>query len=145
MRHLVTLLFAGCAGLACGRVCTQALCHDTLLLEVRSPDGGVVEPFRGEVTIDGEALRFECPAPPSAEQECVDAGLISLNLSWLGRTGTSRSIGQPVNALPVRVTAEDGGLSWSRTITSPRTWFINGPECGPQCIRHVERVELQGR
>lgn len=82
------------------------------------------------------------PSPP-AHVECLDAGLVSLNLSWIGREGTTRTIGAPPRAVPLRVSANDGGLSWSRTITSPSTQFANGPECGPECIAHTEQVVLE--
>ncbi|MBL8935065.1 MAG: hypothetical protein JNM69_10960 [Archangium sp.] len=126
------------------RVCTLKACFDMLSLEVRAPDGGLVEQFRGTVTLDGQDVPFECPTP-SADRyiDCLDAGLVSLNLSWIGREGTSRNIGAPVASVPVRVVANDGGLSWSRTITSPSTWYANGPECGPECIAHTERVVLE--
>lgn len=51
-------LFVSC------RVCTQVLCFDTLSLEVRAPDGGLVEQFRGTVTLDGQDVPFECPRLP---------------------------------------------------------------------------------
>jgi hypothetical protein len=142
MRVVVFLVAAGFF-VSC-RVCTLRLCFDTLSLEVRAPDGGLVEQFRGTVTLDGLDVPFECPTPSADSTiDCLDAGLVSLNLSWIGREGTSRTIGQPLDAVPVRVSANDGGLSWSRTITSPSTQFANGPECGPECISHTEKVVLE--
>ena len=128
------------------RCCTLIGCYDMLTLEVRAPDGGLVEHFRGVVTLEGEDQTFECPAPAELEQQyrCPDAGNIEVNLSHIGRTGTSRLIGQPPDALPVSLTAEDGGLGWSRTL-SPSTWFANGPSCGPECISHHEAATLEQR
>jgi hypothetical protein len=144
MRAVVFLVVVAGFFASC-RICTQRLCHDTLSLEVRATDGGLVERFRGAVTLEGQDVPFECPSasPDDFRVQCLDAGLVSLNLSWIGREGTSRGIGQPLDAVPVRVTADDGGLSWSRTITSPSTQFANGPECGPECISHSEPVVLQ--
>lgn len=126
---------------ACGQQCTQVGCSDTLTLEVRSADGGVVEHFRGTVTINGEESTFECPSTGRPWRDCLEAGAIELNLTWIDRTGTSRTIGRPARSIPVTVTAQDGGSSWSGTIT-PSTFFANGPRCGPECIRHVEPVVL---
>lgn len=142
MRIVVFLVVVAGFFVSC-RVCTLRGCYDTLSLEVRAPDGGLVEQFRGTVTLDGQDVPFECPTPSADSNiDCRDAGLVSLNLSWIGREGTSRTIGAPSGAVPVRVSANDGGLSWSHTIT-PSTWYANGPECGPECIAHTERVVLE--
>lgn len=143
MRIVVFLVAVAGLFVSC-RVCTLIACFDTLSLVVRAPDGGLVEQFRGTVTLDGQDVPFECP-PPFGDSNitCSDAGLVSLNLSWIGREGTSRTIGAPLRAVPVRVSANDGGLSWSRTITAPSTQFANGPECGPECIAHTEQVVLE--
>lgn len=129
---------------ACGQQCTLVGCSDVLTLEVRSTDGGLVSDFRGTVTLDGEEATFECPSTGRPWRDCTDAGVIELNLSWIDRTGTSRPIGKPARSIPVIVTAEDGGASWSGTLM-PSTFFANGPQCGPECIRHVEPVVLGPR
>jgi len=129
---------------ACGQQCTQKGCTDVLTLEVRSADGGLVTDFHGTVTLDGAESTFECPSTGRPWRDCTDAGVIELDLSWIDRTGTSRTIGRPARSIPVTVTAADGGTSWSGTIT-PSTFFANGPQCGPECIRHVEPVVLVPR
>ncbi len=141
---LLLVLVGMVSALTSCRYCTLIGCSDTLSLEVRGPDGGLADEFSGTVTLDGEDQLFACPAPIPAPVGvmCADAGLVTLDLSWIGRQGTSRNIGQPRNMVPVHVGASDGGLSWSRTIQSPSTRFANGPECGPECISHSEQVVL---
>ncbi len=140
----LTLLFA----IEACRMCTLVGCADELTLEVRAPDGGLVEAFRGSVTLPDGEHAFECPADASLEGQytCPTPGVIEVNLSWIGRpsSGVSRNIGTPVDTLPVSVTAEDGGLGWSRAL-SPSTWFANGEACGPECIAHHEVVTLEKR
>lgn len=129
---------------SCGPRCNLRLCADILVVEVRSPDGGLADDFRGSVTIDGQESTFECPSTGRPSRECLDAGVIELNLSWIDRTETSRPIGLRGTALPARVTALDGGLSWSGTIT-PAIPVENGDACGPPCRPHVERVVLESK
>ncbi len=129
---------------SCAPRCNLRLCEDILVVEVRSPDGGLAEDFRGAVTLDGQESTFECPSTGRPGRECLDAGLIELNLNWIDRTGTSRPIGLRGTAIPARVTALDGGLSWSQTIT-PAPLVENGDACGPPCRPHLERVVLESK
>lgn len=135
---LLALSFTTCAP------CTLLNCNDELRLEVRAPDGAVVDHFRGTVTIDGEGARFECPAEQEAEA-CVDAGVIIINLNTIGRSSAmGRNIGLR-RELGLSVTAHDGGLGWSGSLTSLTAYDPNGPGCGPPCIAHGTQVQLEVR
>lgn len=133
----------------CGTQCHKRSCGDfspLLTLEVRAPDGGPVDRFRGAITLDGQSNAFACPASLDVSQQyrCEDAGTVQVSLSWIGRSGTSRVSGPPPTMLPLSVESEDGGLTWSRTLTPAYGGETFGAgTCALTCYSHRETVILE--
>jgi len=136
---LLALAIEGC------RQCTLILCRETLTLTVRTSDGGAPERLRGEISVEGETLSFSCPDPLAPDHECTDAGIVTIDLNFLGQDGRA-FVGDPLPAqLPLTLEVPDAGQAWSGTVTPAYTRFEpNGPGCG-DCGRGTATVTLEAR